>query len=88
MSSLASNLQARLHEFHGCRCPCTADQALEQLREAGTVALQRSDDDHDDVRVGIELSGVNDAVVDLKSENTDVYPIIAQFLLELAFFAL
>lgn len=60
------NLQAWLHELHGCWCPSSANQTLEKLCESSTVSFQRANDDHDDVGVGVKFGSVNDSVVNLR----------------------
>ena len=60
------HLQAWLQELHRRRGPDTADQALDQLGKTGTVALERTDDDHDDEGVRVQLGGVRHPVVDLQ----------------------
>lgn len=64
------NSQAWLHEFHGSWCPCTTDQSLEKLCEASAVSFQCSDDDHDDVCIGVELGSMNNTIMDLKKINS------------------
>ena len=62
---LSPDLQIRDEELHRGRGPDSAAQPLRHLHEAGAVALDGADCDHDDVGVGEELGGVGDAIVHL-----------------------
>lgn len=58
-------LQAGLHEFHSCWCPSTANQSFQKFSETGTVALQRTDDDHDHIRIWIQFGRMRNTIMNL-----------------------
>jgi len=49
--------------------PDTSKTSLDDLYQRCSISLDRANDDHDKIRVGVQVSGVSNAIVDLFASN-------------------
>lgn len=62
---LLGNSQGGLHEFHSGWCPRASDESFDQLGKASAIALECTDNDHDNPGIRIQLGSVSNTVVHL-----------------------
>lgn len=64
ITQVSFNVQAWLHEFHGCWSPNAPNKPFNKPCKSGSISFKRSNNNHDKIGVWIKFGGMCDAVID------------------------